>query len=234
VVGYVNRDLVQAERFFRKATEADPNYELGHTALGYILTICGRPTEGRQQLEISKTLAPSKVHILRFIGHTYYVERDYTNALAWYRRILDSEPRDPGAFVSLAETYQAMGDYTNCIENFEMSELVVDGADVSEIKQRYSDLRRALRRDDVRGFWEQQRQWIEGDHHSNYYWQATVQLHLGNTNAAFTLLNRSLQAREENLQNLLFHEVWGRVRDDARYRKLLDEIGLSKVMSRQK
>jgi hypothetical protein len=64
-----------------------------------------------------------------------------------------------------------------------------------------------------------------------------VQLHLGNTNAAFGWLNKSYETREyfpgefqHPLDDLLFDEYWDAVRGDLRYQALLDKIGFTKAM----
>lgn len=233
MVSYLDRDFAQTEKSLRKSIEADPKYELGHTFYGFMLSIWGWPIKARQQLEISRSLAPSKVHTLRFIGHTYFMQRDFTNALAWYRKVLEPEPHYSGAYASIAETYLAMGDYTNAIDNFEKAELL-DGGNESEIRQRHNDLRRALKDGGVPGYWQQQWQLVERHESENFYWRAVIQIHLGNTDAAFTWLNKSFQTHEEPLQYLLFHQDWDGVRGEPHYKKLLDEVGFSKVMPPRK
>ena len=45
----------------------------------------GKPDEGRAQLELSRSVRPSKVTVYRMLGQHHYAQRDYTNAIAWYK-----------------------------------------------------------------------------------------------------------------------------------------------------
>src|SRR3989442_5752212 len=118
------------------------------------------------------------------------MERDYTNALAWYRKALEEEPHYAGAYGSIGETYQAMGDYTNAIDNYKKGELL-RGDNEAEVEQRYNDLRRALENEGVLGYWEQWWKWAEQNPDDGFYWKAVIQIHMGNTNAAFDWLDKS-------------------------------------------
>jgi len=225
----------QAEESILKAIKADPKYELAHTCYGFWLFTWGWPIKAREQLELSLNLAPSKVHLYRFLGHTYYKERKYANALAWYQQAYERETNYAGAYGSMGETYQAMGDYTKAIYYYEKCDLLRED-NASDVKQRYNDLRRALENGGVLGYWRQKWTWAEKDPEENFYWKARIQIHLGNTNAAFNWLNKSFQTHErgETLTELLFDQCWDGQHDDPRFKKLLDDVGFSKVMPPRK
>jgi len=235
IVSYYDWKFSQAQEFLLKATKADPKYELAHTCYGFMLFTWGWPIKAREELERSAILKPSKVHLMRFLGHTYYAERKYAKALEWYRQAIDQETNYAGAYGSIGQTYQAMGNYTKAIDNYEQCELL-RGGDASKIKQRHNDLRRALKNGGVVGYWEQCWTWAEHNTEEGFYWKAVIQIHLGNTNAAFSWLNKSFQTHErgETLTELLFEQCWDGQQHNPEFKKLLDDVSFSKVMPPRK
>jgi tetratricopeptide (TPR) repeat protein len=221
---------------FQKAIELDPKYEAARTDYGCMLTSWGWPIEGRKQLEISRTnLAPSKLTIYCFIGHTYRAERDYTNAIAWYRKTLEYRPQHAFAFGALKETYEALGDYGKSIEYAE-KESLAHGEDPTEAGRTYDRLRTALHERGATGYWRQQWERAEKDPNAECYCKACVQIRLGNTEAALDWLEKSVQARlrngysEGNLGWLLVHECWDPLRGNPRFKKVLVQTTFSQVM----
>ena len=73
---------------------------------------------------------------------------------------------------------------------------------------------------------------------TRYYDHAVCQMHLGNTNGALALLEKSFETRERKGSNLalyvlIWDDVWDGVRDQPRYRALLDKLGYTKVMPKR-
>ena len=65
-------------------------------------------------------------------------------------------------------------------------------------------------------------------------------MHLGNTNTALALLNRSFESHERTggsctprIYVLLWDEIWDGLHDDPRFKELLDKIGYTKVMPKR-
>jgi len=226
----------QAKRFAEQAIKADPTYELGHTWHGFLLTIWGWPSEGRAELETALKLAPSKVTIYRVLGQTYYAERDFTNAIAWELKALDREPHHGGAFYYIGRSYQALGNYTNAMDNLEMAS-IYGGKDAAETRKFYAQLRQAYDKDGARGYWHEQWSKTANDKDGNFYWKAVCQISLGDTNAALGWLEKSYDNQERNegeidspLSYFLLDEWWDGLRDEPRIKALLDKIGFTKVM----
>ncbi len=197
IMSWFDWNYPEAKRFAEQAIEADPTYELGHTWHGFLLTIWGWPSEGRAELETALKLAPSKVTIYRVLGQTYYVERDFTNAIAWELKALDREPRHGGAFYYIGRAYQALGNYTNAMDSLEMGE-VHGGGDPPEARKLYTQLRQAYKTDGVRGYWQEQWSKTANDKDGNFYWKAVCQIQLGDTNAALGWLEKSHAIHELN------------------------------------
>ena len=71
----------------------------------------------------------------------------------------------------------------------------------------------------------------------DFYWKAIIQIHLGNTNAALDWLETSCRMRERDddnyqplLSDLLLDANWDGLHDHPRFKRLLEQTGLAKVM----
>jgi tetratricopeptide (TPR) repeat protein len=203
-----------------------------------LLDCYGRTDEALTQLEIAQRLAPSKVIIYRAFGNTYYVARDYTNAIAWYQKAIQWEPHHYVAYGGIGRCFQAMGNYTNALEYFEQYELLAEN-DKPATKKRFILLRQALARDGIQGCWTQYRMWVDNDPNASLYWKAQIQIYLGHTNAALNLLQTSYDKHERSddyqtpLNQLLYDDCWDGLHDNRQFKLLLDRIGFTKVMRRK-
>ena len=234
IVSFYDWDFPSAKRDALRAIEANPGYELGHTWYGYVLLLWGWPREGRAEAEVSSALQPAKSVVYRCRGHTYYAERDFTNAIKWYRKTLDVEPHHAVAFSSMGRAFRALGDYTNAFANFEAHDLLTEH-DKSKVRQLYQELRQAYEERGARGYWEQEWKMSELRPDQGFYGKAIIQMHLGDTNAALVWLEKSFATRERyglqtELTDLLFDECWDGMHNHPRFKALLEKIGFTKVM----
>jgi serine/threonine protein kinase len=239
LINWSDRRFAEAEQCELAAIKANPNYEFGYTYYSWLLDCYGRPDEALEQLTNSLRLEPSKVVVYRAFGNSYYAKHDYTNAIAWYQKAIDLEPHHFIAWWGVGLSLCAMGDYTNALPYLEKYEILA-GADEEATRARYTSLRRALNQDGITGCWTQLWKWAERDTNTTLYWKAKIQIHLGNTNTALELLEASLRTHEGDpnygtpLSTLLYDHDWVALRDHPRFTKLLDEIGLTKVMHQRK
>jgi tetratricopeptide (TPR) repeat protein len=242
IVNWFDWNYPQAEKRVLQAIKSNPRYEPAHTWYGFVLCMWGRPIESRAQLEIASSIAPAKITSYLVVGQTYYVQRDYTNAIAWEKKALELEPHHAVAFYMIATACQAMGDYTNALDNFE-AENRYGGGENSQSKREFRLLREAVTARGARGFWEERWNQVEQASswgawgYRSYYWKAVIQIHLGNTDAALDWLAKSYEHREcrtgsfePPLSFVLLDESWDGVHVDPRFKAILEKIGFTRVM----
>jgi serine/threonine protein kinase len=240
VVNYSDSDFAGAERNLRAAIKANPNYELGQTFYGWLLLCYGRNEDAWKQVEICRRLAPSKAVVgFRSVANCYYLERDYTNAIAWYQKAIEWQAHEVPSYSGIAQCLQALGDYTNAISYSEKSRILGGYEDEASARRGSQQLRDALAQGGIPGYWRQQWKWIEGKTNSEYYWKAVIQIHLGNTNAAMDWLeqarvNKERGSFEPTVSLLLLDNYWDALHDNPRFKNLLEEVGLTRVMPPQK
>jgi tetratricopeptide (TPR) repeat protein len=233
-VNYFDLNYPEADRLMLKAIQTDDRYENGHTARGFFLLMWGRPVEARAELEKARAINPSKVTIYRMLAHTYYVERDFTNAIAWYRQALSWEPHHAVAYDFMGLAQRALGDYTNALDSLEKRDLL-NGNDPTATAARYQKLRSAVNEGGGPGYWRQMWKLTADNLDRDFYSKAVIQIHLGDTNAAFGWLYKCYDTHERwvmesPLGYLLFDEHWDGLHDDPRFKEWLDRLTFTKVM----
>ena len=232
-LAYFNSDFPAAEKHALISIDAGPTP--GRIAYYcFLLTRWGRSEEARQRLKAARAFRSSGGFIYRVMGHSYYVERDFTNAIAWYRQALDWEPRQVAAVGFLGDAYLAMQDYTNAFHYLARAK-ILQGGDPSQVQQEFGQYRRALAEGGDRGYWKERQRQAEIRPDRGQYERAVIQIHLGETNAALTSLYQCYEKEERRgvysgLNYLLFYEGWDGLRGDRRFQELLNRIGYTKVM----
>jgi len=235
VVSCLDWDFAEGLNQATEATKADPTYEACHTCRASFLYCFGWPEEARKELEISKKLARSKAVVYRCLGQVEFVERHYIKAIYWYKIAMDWESHHWATFRYMGQAYEALGDYTNAFYYFERADILA-GADEVETKKEYAAARRVLDTRGIDGYW--QNQWLETEKYPDrdFHHKAIVQIHLGHTNDALNWLEKECETRasrkypESPLMFLWFDEYWDGLHDNPRFRKLLDELGYTKVL----
>jgi tetratricopeptide (TPR) repeat protein len=230
---------VEAEREALEAIKANPKYELGHTMHGWLLLCFGRTDEIFEELKKTQAISPSHVIVYWGMGNFYWAKRDFTNAMVWFRKALEWDPRRLPALSGMERCYIALRDYTNALNYAETNAVFSGRQDEASARRGHEILSRALERGGPAGYWQQHWNWEKGNTNQNFYWKATIQIHLGNTNAALGLLQQDYESNRRNagdsgLGALLFDAEWDGLHDDPQFKKVLDEIGYTKVMRPRK
>jgi serine/threonine protein kinase len=229
-------NYIEAEREALEAIKANPNYEVGHTLHSWLLLLVGRPDDALEEFQKTKTISPSHIIVYWGMGNIYWVKRDFTNAVVWYTNALQWNPHHFGANKGMATCLMAMGDYTNALDYFERVSVFGGWQDEVSAKRDHEALSRALAQGGVLGCWQQYRKSEEGNTTGDFYWKAIIQIHLGNTNAALDLLQKEWDAHlrdvnyDSNLDMLLYDMEWDGLHEHPLFKKVLDEIGFTKLM----
>jgi serine/threonine protein kinase len=240
VIKFNEWDFPAAAHCSLESIKANPYYEFGHSWYCFMLYMWGRPEEARKQMETARSLAPSKVTIYRDLGNYYFAKRDYTNAIAWYRTALKWEPHFWPAHLWIGKAYEAMGDYTNAFPYRERAE-VLEGGDEADLKRGYDRARQVVAKSGIAGYWQAEWDGAQKNPDGDSCWKAEIQMRLGHTNEAMDWLEKTYENRPHDgpgydspLDFLLFDDCWDGLRGNPRFKKLLDEIGFTKVMPLQR
>jgi TolB-like protein/DNA-binding winged helix-turn-helix (wHTH) protein/Flp pilus assembly protein TadD len=118
VMFYADWDWAGAAKEFQRALDLNPNYATAHHWYGYKLMLMGRFDEAARELRLAEQLDPLSLIILANSGFVSYSRRQYDNAIAQYRKVLEFDPNFAVAHGYLALAYEQQGKYEDAEREF--------------------------------------------------------------------------------------------------------------------
>jgi TolB-like protein/Tfp pilus assembly protein PilF len=214
---------VEAERLFRRAIELGPNYANAHHWYSDLLISLGRYEEALAEVRLAQDLDPLSMIISTSEGAIHYYAREYERSVESLLRVIDLDPRFAPTWRGLGGSYEMLGLYDEAIAAFEKSRELTGGSTYSVMAlahtyARMGDRARALsiveelRRDAPRRY-------------VSPYSMAAVHAALGEKDAAFECLDRSLEERDRALVWLAVSPRFDPLRGDPRIQKFLKAVG---------
>jgi DNA-binding winged helix-turn-helix (wHTH) protein/Flp pilus assembly protein TadD len=105
--------------FLRRAIRLDPSDAAAHEWYGIALLQLGRVDSAYSQLRRAAELDPLSVATTDWLGMVAYLERHYTEAIAYERETLDLAPQRVEVYETLGLAYEALGDSPRAMRAFE-------------------------------------------------------------------------------------------------------------------
>jgi serine/threonine-protein kinase len=216
----------EAIKSYRRAIELNPGYATAHHWFGSdCLAALGRLEEAKEHLTLAQQLDPLSLITRCSLGSVYIAQREYDCAIDCFRRALDLEPRFYKGLMGLGRAHIAKGLYEEGITYFQEARalsgniLYVAGA----LGHAYA----------LAGNREQAQRHLEEllRLSNNRYVPATsiaiIYLGLGRVETAMDWLERAYQEHAGPLIWLGVHPIYDPLREEARFRALVEKIGVS-------
>jgi len=220
-----DRNWEDAEREFVRAIQLDPNYGSAHQWYAEYLTALGRFDEALVHIKMAEDAAPLSL-IIRTIHAWIYLEAGHAErAISLFEDTIAMDPEFPVSHWILGQACCITGDYQRAIDELELA-ISLSGdnshvlADLGYVNARAGHRSEAL---EIRG--ELTKAERRGDLVS-YYGLAKLDSGLGDPDAAFACLSRSLEKREMELIYLRVDPLMDPIRSDPRFDDLVRRIGL--------
>ncbi|MEO5580052.1 MAG: tetratricopeptide repeat protein, partial [Gemmatimonadaceae bacterium] len=214
-----------AMRQFRRAIEIDPRYATAHQWFGFLLASRGRMDEALVEGHTAQELDPASVSVRRSLGYVYLYARRYEQGSYHLTRAIAMNPtaeesyRVHGLILALdgqiAESERVLrealelageGTYSKATLAYALAK----GGDTSYASEVLKELEERLKHDYVSP--------VE---------LATVQIALGNGQAAIDWAERAYDERRGWLAYLAVHPVLDPLRGEPRFNALMEKMGLS-------
>jgi tetratricopeptide (TPR) repeat protein len=209
VQGMFDWDWTRAEATLERASELDPNNLDARYVYALLLMALGRLPEATTQIEYAARLDPLSAQVHSTFGRILYRARRYDEAAIRLKRAVELEPRNSGAYNRLGNVYEQIGRYDEALALYQRREH--DSEDVARVYARMgrvTEARQMLRR-------------IEN-------WPPNVYLALGDTEAAFAALFRSVDKSNSDSWPLyiMADPQYDSLRTDPRWNQLLTRMNL--------
>jgi serine/threonine protein kinase/tetratricopeptide (TPR) repeat protein len=215
---WVNWDWATAERSYRRALDLNPSLAEAHSFYSHYLYIMHRPVEGAAAMQRALELDPLNDLIQQFYGMTLRFSHRFEEGIAHARRVLQTTPNSPSAWGALTENLHQLDRFDESLAA-RRSGFAARGAPAVEaaLNQGFAagGYREAMRRAaDVRA--AQQQSWVAAQDY----------VRAGLPDQDLEWLERAYQTRNQNLPYISVAPVFDPVRQDARFRALLQRMNL--------
>ncbi len=216
-------DWEGAERAFRRALALNPSYATGHQWYGFFLSKVGRHAEAIAALQRAVELDPLSLIIRTELGRVYYHAGRLEDAIAEARRALVLDSAFVDSFSILGSAYEAQGRLDAAIAAYRRT---------GEQYPQPTDLARALavagRTTEARGLLAEILAARSRGTFVSLAPLAEVYVGLGDTTRALDLLEQAYaNGVDDGLTFLTARPTYGPLRGSARFRALVDQLGLA-------
>ena len=220
-LGYVKLyhawDWDAAERAFRQAVGLDGSNAAAHQWLATFLLAAGRAEEALDEISLAHAREPLSRAINTDLGFIHYYSGRYDEAIRQLDSVLDMDPEFPAAHLWRGRSLQELGQYDAAIAAFQRVDEQLKGWPVSIAARGHVQAvcgRTAAARETMAELRQlATRKFVTS------YGIALVYAGLGETDAAFTWLDRAFEERSHWLVWLRLDPRWGRMRSQARFKE---------------
>jgi serine/threonine-protein kinase len=218
---------LEAERAFRRALELNPGYAPAHHWLAWLLVVLGRHGEAAGEARAAAELEPLSPLINARVGHILTLAGLPDEGVAASRRALELDPGYVFAYETLALGYIRQRRYDEALATLTQGSRLPASTTpfmvpwVLALNEAFTEARRALEALHL------------GDSASagppGYadMWVAGAYAELGETDAAFRLVERSIMERRYSALMLNVDQAFDKLRPDPRFPLLVARVGLT-------
>lgn len=215
-------DWTGAESAFLSALELEPGRAETRRWYAFYLAAAGRSEDALDQSLLAHRLNPLDPWVTLDTGWYYYLARRFPEAIAMCRRALELEPDDPSAGLCVQYSQLMDGRSEDAVRTRldRLAEAGLSETDLSEA--------RLAAGEGLRGLWNWELATYEGSvTRGGYACLAAHQAATGRTRAALDSLETAFSDRESWIYFLRTDPLFDSIRNEPRFRALLDRIGPS-------
>jgi TolB-like protein/Tfp pilus assembly protein PilF len=213
-------DFTNPEKEFKRAIELNPNSASVRTVHAFYLERIGRISEGLAEMDLVLLLDPVSSRSAVSAGFAYYFAHQFDQAMARIKKAYTLEPNRLQFFFPLGDIYAEQGKYAESVAEFQkigdqphalghMGNAYARMGRVTEAREMISRLQGHVEKSGI-----------------GRYEIALVYAGLRENDAAFSWLEKALQACDKGLTYLLIDPCVDPLRTDPRFASLVKRVGL--------
>jgi serine/threonine protein kinase len=218
-------DYFEAEQEFLWASSLNPNYPTAHHWYSYCLFALERYDEAEVSIRNALELDPLSLSIITDIGEQYYRLRRYDDALEQFQRSLALDPEFSIARYWMLRTWLEVGKVDETIAALEgiVEGIVLEEGEYGKIAVLVIAYARAGRGEEAQRIYRELSEVSESRYVPPYH-LAIAAAGLGDSDQAFSWLDKAYQERSGWLPWLKQDPLADSLRSDARFDDLLEKV----------
>src|SRR5205085_7360254 len=103
----------EAVKEFRRALSLAPKLTIAQVNLAIALFYAGEYDAAQREAKVAETVAQGAPQVYYILGLTAKVQNRPADAMAAFKRVLELDPRDPGANINVGQLYKQQRDFPN-------------------------------------------------------------------------------------------------------------------------
>jgi DNA-binding winged helix-turn-helix (wHTH) protein/Tfp pilus assembly protein PilF len=218
-------DWRQAENYYRRAIELNPNYATAHNWFGTFLRSLNRLDEAVYEITRAIELDPLSPVILKNLGVTLCLQKRFDEAIKLSLKAIELAPDDYAlGYRSLGWIYLQKGLNAKAVSALEKAALLSnrEPSILSALGWAYLAVKRTADASEIL----RELNKIARRTHVSKYDMAQIFIKFGDYDKAFELLEKSFEERDISLVLLAVDPDLDELRRDSRFQRLLQFVGL--------
>jgi len=217
-------DWAGAEQEYKRAIELNPGYATARQWYALLLDKLGRHEEAFAQISRAVELDPLSLVMNRNLGQHFRHSRRYDEAITQLKKTLELDPNFASAYFELGAGYSEAGRHEEALAALQKGLALTEGS--PRIKGLLiCAYARAGRMEEARRVFEEIKQFSRQNYYPPFS-MASDYACLGDSEQAFTWLERAFQERSGRISYLKTDRAFDSLRNDPRYRDLLRRLNL--------
>jgi TolB-like protein/DNA-binding winged helix-turn-helix (wHTH) protein/tetratricopeptide (TPR) repeat protein len=212
-----NYDLQTRETYYQQALLKNPNHRTAHLWLANNFTVQGKFEEAEREILRVQELDPLSFGVRMHLSELYYYWRKPDKSIEQAELMLAANPENKGIYSFLAKAYAQKGEFDKAFAALEKNP-------TDDVNRVYI-LALAGRADEARNITEAVAKSDAGS--KNPYCVGAMYAAIGEREKAFAWLEKSYAMRQADLVSIKIDPPLDNLRDDERYRNLLQRVHLT-------
>lgn len=210
----IDHNFDEAERSFRRAIELDPNNADGYGGLAFQMTALGRMDEAEEYYKRALSREPVSLTLNRAYGAFLQIARRHDESVAQLKKTIDLDPGFVLAHLTLANTYQIQGKYSEAVDTYATAREVAGNSRAA------THMRESFAKGGWKGFIN------ELTHDRPRYVKAGQLVTIGENEAALDELEKAYEERDSFVTLINVDPRLDARRDEPRFKGLVKKVGL--------
>lgn len=219
VIQSMDFDFAGAEREFKRAIELDPKNGGAYSAYTMLLAGLGRFNEAEANAKRALELEPVSQNVNRNYGNFLMLVRRYDESEKQLRKTVDLDPNFQVGYFSLANTLQIQGKYAEAVETYARAR------EIAGKPQEAAAMRASFKKGEWRGFVLDFSKYDWMSDNRPKFIDATRLASIGENQRALDALDEAFAEHEAFLLFLKVDPRLDPLRDDSRFKDLLQRVG---------